>query len=73
MTRPSELNPDYVKFANDKKKKKDTVRHMNQRLKSLDHEIENRWAWVERDKLQIKELCSRREKLYQEIIDLQRT
>ena len=35
MTRPSEENPDYVRFKNDQKQKKETIRHEEQKLERL--------------------------------------
>ena len=62
-------NEDYVKFHADKNKKKDTVRHLKDKVASMERSLvwdikweEDRRKRIERDKIEIQEL---RAKIYQ--------
>jgi uncharacterized FlgJ-related protein len=47
--KPSEINPDYVKYHNEKKKKRITIHHLEQRLAHELGVLEQDKAWVKRD------------------------
>ena len=43
--RHSELNPDYVKYSNDKNKKKLSIKHLKDRLDNMDKWIAQDMKW----------------------------
>lgn len=47
--RPSSINEDYVRFQNDKKQKKLTVKHLTDQLRSIESHYNQRSRWIEKD------------------------
>lgn len=48
--KPSEHNPDYIRYSNDKKQKKLTIKHLEQKIAYEKKSLESDRKWAERSK-----------------------
>jgi hypothetical protein len=65
-------NPDYVKFQNDKRKKKETILHLKQRLNNYDRSIEQARQWQARREKDLHEDILERHELWLRIQELEK-
>lgn len=65
-------NPEYVKYQNDKKKKKDTLNSLNQKLLVMDNSIASDIKWLKRCEERLHEDRMTRHNLWLKIQELEK-
>lgn len=67
----SQINEDYVKYQNDRKQKKDSIKHLRQRLESDTKAYNSRLQWLARDQERLDKDLLDIKKLEKQIEDLE--
>lgn len=70
--RHSELNPDYVKYSNDKNKKKLSIKHLKDRLDNMDKWIAQDRKWQAAREKRLQEDLLKRHELWLKIQEMQK-